>query len=263
MGRDAGAPMWFILLSGCSSSSLFSGSDNQDESSYYLDTGADLAADSEDGLFVEPAWWRVHADIYRDEFNFGTNSTIEFWFYDESLQPLCFVRNRLELIQSLTAPFEGAHLWWEVRITPYSSQENPDTGITNDSGDTHSGDNDTGLSDTASSQPNEDTATSPEQPNSEGVSDCPFEPVGLPQQFQLGIGEMHPEIIAAWTDIDWGVGQEPLLDEPNETAAYLSFNDDDNVYVFGTAITASANEDEDWSNYFGDIKIYSAYPFAL
>ena len=156
----------------------------------------------------------------------------------------------------IDAPFDGAHLWWEVRLIPYSSQEDPDTG---QSGDT--GVEDTGSVDTASLQSNEDTGLSPEEPNQDGSADCPFEPVGLPQEFQLGIGVMHPEIVAAWTDIDWGVGQDALLDEPNETAAYLSFDGDDNVYVFGTALTETLDEDSDWSNYIGDIKIYSAYPF--
>lgn len=264
--RDAGAHMLFMILTGCSDSSLFMGSTQDNESAYYGDSGQDMASEYDDSDFLEPAWWRIHADIHKDEFGFGTESTIEFWFYDEALQPLCFVRNRLELIQSLPEPFQEAHLWWEVRLRPYSTPTPEDTGNSDpiDTGSSDTGISDTGFVDTgldtASSQGSEDTAG---EPSTAPVSDCPFEPVGMPHQFELGIGMMHPEIIAAWSDIDWGGGQEPLSSEPNQTAAYLSFQEDENIYVFGTAITESIANEDQWADYFGQIQIYSAYPFDI
>lgn len=265
--------MLFLLLAGCSGSLLFDGSLESNDA-YSGDTAFGTDEASEDSDFIELAWWRIHAEIEIEEFGFGTDSLIEFWFYDGELQPVCSSTYRLELLQTLSPPFEDGLLWWEVQLRPYSESaptDTSDTGSsdtdTSDTGTSDTGTSDTGISDTGSS----DTGTSDTGSSDTGSSDtentltdCPSELLNLPQQFQLGVGGMHPEIVAAWDDIDWGEDSSVALPEPNLTASYLSFNDPNLIYVFGTVVLPEADMVvEDWNTFQGNISIYSAYPFEF
>lgn len=222
--------LYFILFS-CSNSSLNKSFDESPQASGdYADTGSsseDEALDSNDAV-----WWKIHANLVVEEFGFSGDSFIEFWIYDTDMTQICVVHNRVELLQEVSPPFDEGHLWWDIQLRQFNESEPNDTGVASDTGEYDNW-------------------------------NCENQSLLVPQRFYIGIGEMHPEIVAAWNDIDWGDSASSSV-EPNNIASYLSFQEQGDVYVFGTAISTPVQEENSiWSSFQGKIEIFSAYPFSF
>ena len=73
------------------------------------------------------------------------------------------------------------------------------------------------------------------------IETCPSLPI-IPSTLQLGVGTLHPEILAVWNQIEWSDVVVPT--EDLALSSYSSLDNGENIWVYGGATTERSTLEE-------------------